>query len=570
MSNARHRLLTDDTGKMIAEAIGNLPGNTGNAATLDTTFGAMLDGSNTTHIFASWWPLSAANGDDKYTRLGRFFTMLSKAWAGKVYTLRGPDYRVSGDTALTPMADLADKLAAACYTEVTPLEDEWVDDDPMTWYVRANALSLADGTMNVLAVEGVDDGFDVTGNTAPVYTFSNALWTINYTDGQYEYKSWATQQMGGMWPYACDVDPENNHRPMTWHPTFGGSLTADGKLTSGVGNTMAIRKSASQGLTAARLWDAYEGTQSDTDVSWLLDMWQLRHYNLENSGILEGCTGYNKQYVVAMAEEGVKHVTVTAAQGATLIVGSNVCVGSHPEGTNTDRNTAANYDLVGCAEILSITSVTIDDVEYAQVELDISEAIDVPATGYVSTMPWATGSTERVPGHKDGSLISCTAGNTPARIAGIEVLDGAYALGLDPLWQSTWDANGNPKSTYHVYECRDSQRQASTYTNYTDTGIEFYSNASGWQYIKHHKITKTGLLIPEAIGGSTTTYLKSAFYFTAYSGVRAPWRFASLAIAGPAGLAAAAGGNTPSDALWYGRPRLSGSGKKRGEWQAAA
>ena len=61
----------------------------------------------------------------------------------------------------------------------------------------------------------------------------------------------------------------------------------------------------------------------------------------------------------------------------------------------------------------------------------------------------------------------------------------------------------------------------------------------------------------------------SAFNFNDSSGVRAPWRFANLNNTGNAGLAGANGNNTPSNANWNERPRLSGSGKKRGEWQAA-
>jgi len=50
--------------------------------------------------------------------------------------------------------------------------------------------------------------------------------------------------------------------------------------------------------------------------------------------------------------------------------------------------------------------------------------------------------------------------------------------------------------------------------------------------------------------------------------VRVPRRFMYLSYGGFGGLAGALGGATPSDAAWYGRPRLSGSGKKRGEWAA--
>ena len=49
----------------------------------------------------------------------------------------------------------------------------------------------------------------------------------------------------------------------------------------------------------------------------------------------------------------------------------------------------------------------------------------------------------------------------------------------------------------------------------------------------------------------------SAFNFNASSGVRAPWRFMNLNNGGNGGLAGANGNNTPGNANWNERPRLS-------------
>ena len=49
----------------------------------------------------------------------------------------------------------------------------------------------------------------------------------------------------------------------------------------------------------------------------------------------------------------------------------------------------------------------------------------------------------------------------------------------------------------------------------------------------------------------------SAFNFNDSSGVRAPWRFCNLNNGDNGGLAGANGNNTPSNANWNERPRLS-------------
>ena len=580
--SARRNYGVNDQLERIANALELQAGNVSEAL-LDAAFSGAVDGTNTTSLFRRWWKLAvdqieqASGTVNRYNLLCRWFTLIADAWGDKVYTLRFADYRVGSSPAMTPLADLAEKTAAPCCTELSVDSFHWTDEDPMTWYIRFNGLSLSDGTMNILSVEGIDDDFDITGNTAPVYTGYTALWRIWFTDGTYEYKTWATRQGGGMKPYAADVAPDGTHRPMHWTSTFGGSLTSGGKLTSGSGfgdgwernsNTPAWRRSASTGITDARKMSAYEGLWSDTDLDHLLDQWQLRHFNLENSGIIEGCLSYDFQYTVAVAEENVRRVILTTAQAANLLVGGCVEVGNHPSGTDTDRNTSANYDIIACANILSIESVTIDGTVYAAVNLDLSADVTIPETGYFSTMPWTPGSTERLPGHKDGSLYNCTNGKTPARIAGVEIIDGAYAVGLDPLWNSDYNAERSPKSIYTVYQCRSAVNQAGSITgNYESVGT-FQRENTGWQYEKHFAINDKGMMYPDAVGGASGTYLKSAFSFNSGSGVRAPWRFCGLNAGDRGGLAGANGALTPSDARWYGRPRLSGSGKTRGEWAA--
>lgn len=538
---------------------------------LDASFVLLINGTNTTEVFRRWWPFARQSdsqaGKNRYDTLTRWFAILQKAWSGKKYTIRFNHYSVSGVTTATPLDDLTGKTAAICATEETMNDLDWADEDPMTWYLRFNGLSLADGTMNVLAVEGVDDNFDISGNIAPVYTGRLALFKKHLVDETYEYKSFMTvAEDTSCSPWAADVDPTGAHRVMNWQATFAGSKTSSGKLTSGSGfhgqtwernaNTPAISNSANAGIVAARLWDEYEGIYSDTDVEPIIDLLQLRHFDLENSGIIEGCLNYNLDYVVAFAETGVTSVVVTEAQGANILVGSFLDVGTTVRGGQIARG-----------NVLRKEAITVEGTNYVRIHLDLPEAVNVTAEAHVASLPWTPGSTEHLPGHKDGSLYNCTDGKTPARIAGVEIIDGAYAVGLDPLWMSDYDETRSPKSIYTIHQVRDSEYQnGSIGSHHVESGT-FESENAGWQYVKHLEIRNDGMIVPDAVGGSSTTYLKSAFDFGASSGVRAPWRFCNLYGGGRGGLAGA-GGSSASTAGWYGRPRLSGSGKKRGEWAA--
>ena len=530
----------------------------GSAPQLDATYAAMMDGTNTTKIFRSWWPLSAGDTITKYERLCRFGRMLAASASDRKYTLRYYKDTVSSSPVMTPLDDLAGKSAAQLCTENTTPVKDWADEDQMTWYVRANALSLADGTMNVLAVEGVDPDFDIYGETAPVYTFSTALWIRRWTEGDYEYKSWATVNHGGYAPYAGDVAPDNKKRDLTWRPTFPGGYDSQGRLGSGYGQKPYNRKSGTQGIASARTVTPYEGLWNDADTIWILDMWQLRHFNLENSDICNGCQSYNFQYTVAAAESGVKRVLLTAAQAANIQTGSNVSVGSHPSGTNNDRNTAANFDLTDNATVISKDTVTVDGTEYVALNLDVDADLEIPATALVSTAPWSSGNTEQLPDHKDGACHSLTAGHNPLRVQGVEVMDGAYTIGLDPLYNVVnWDSTAK-HGDYLVYECRDSENLSGSITaNYEDTGITYAGMAQGWNWVKKFFKTAKAILFPETVGGSSTTYYKSGFYGAVSAGVRCPWRFGNLNDNSNYGLACENGNNTPGNANWNGRPRLS-------------
>lgn len=131
-------------------------------------------------------------------------------------------------------------------------------------------MSLADGTMDVLAIEGEEE-FDITGTLAPVYTFAPALLRRVIDDGSYLSKSWRSTLADGFTPYAENVAPNGKRRAMTWHATFPGGLNAKGALTSGAGLPVANFNSAATGLALARKQTAYDSVWGDCDscICWI-------------------------------------------------------------------------------------------------------------------------------------------------------------------------------------------------------------------------------------------------------------------------------------------------------------
>lgn len=563
-SAAAAKASEDSAAKSAEEAKASTP-----ASTLDGMYTAMLDGTNTWKIFKLWWPFAVTQSENKYSCLERFAAMLDTAWGDKTYTVRNIHESVSGDASGTPLDDLADgRSAAPLVTDASTGVADWAENDPMTWYVRANAKSLADGTMEVLAVE-TEAAFDVTGETAPVYCFSPALAVKEWDDGSYLYTSWHMRAGGGYVPMAGDVAPDGTHRLLTWHPAFYGGKNSAGGMTSGAGLLPMPWTSANAALPLARKLTAYDGLWCDCDTQFALMAWRLRHWTLSNSGQLEGCTYYNYQYTLAAAETGVKRVLLTKAQGTNLLVGSCVCLGERGSNTNNDRNQAYNHDVFNIAKILSVETVTVNDTEYAAVNLDLASTIDTTTTMLVSTMPWPNGTTEALPGHSDGCIGNLTNGKYPYRIAGMEMQIGVYCEELDPLWQVSLVDDDHWH--YDVYSCRDSEKLAGSITaNYQKVGEFDLPNANkwNWNYIRALNKMVAEAQIPTKFGGSSSTYVKAAFNSPGGAGVYAPWRFGALTGGGNCGLPCAHGYAGPGYSTWYGVPRLAGSGKKRGEWPA--
>lgn len=526
------------------------------ASTLDGMYTAMLDGTNTQKIFKLWWPFAVTQSENKYSCLERFAAMLDTAWGDKTYTVRNIHESVSGDASGTPLDDLADgRSAAPLVTDASTGVADWAENDPMTWYVRANAKSLADGTMEVLAVE-TEAAFDVTGETAPVYCFSPALAVKEWDDGSYLYTSWHMRAGDGYVPMAGDVASDGTHRLLTWHPAFYGGKNSAGGMTSGAGLLPMPWTSANAALPLARKLTAYDGLWCDCDTQFALMAWRLRHWTLSNSGQLEGCTYYNYQYTLAAAETGVKRVLLTKAQGTNLLVGSCVCLGERGSNTNNDRNQAYNHDVFNIVKILSVETVTVNDTEYAAVNLDLASTIDTTTTMLVSTMPWPNGTTEALPGHSDGCIGNLTNGKYPYRIAGMEMQIGSYCEELDPLWQASLVDDDHWH--YDVYSCRDSEKLAGSITaNYQKVGEFDLPNANkwSWNFIRALNKMAAEAQIPTKFGGSSNTYVKAAFCSPGGAGVYAPWRFGNLNDGGNCGLPCANGNNGPGNSNWNGVPR---------------
>ena len=214
--------------------------------------------------------------------------------------------------------------------------------------------------------------------------------------------------------------------------------------------------------------------------------------------IMAGCSSYNNQVAVALAETSVKRVLV-AAQGA-FVVGGTVSVGDIGTNTSIDRQNGYIHNIADRVRIASIESVAIESTSYIALNLDIDADITTTATTYVSAMPAYSGWTDDVIGHKDGSPVSNTDGKHPFRIKGVEFLNGQYAVASDTVLAMQADFN------HKVYTCDrwDTRLTSAVEDSYSLTGIIPGADSAGADFWEGDLAldTPTGAWYPSSVGTS--------------------------------------------------------------------
>lgn len=368
---------------------------------------------------------------------------------------------------------------------------------------------------------------------------------------------------------------DNSMRPFVVHSKYM-SRTESSKLTSYSGKIPTAWFSHNTSHSRSASTGAQYSGACVIDYAFLQLMAFIKYGRMTLDGVLQGCLNYNFQLYAQAAEEGVKRVLLTPTDAAKLKVGSGVLIGAY-NGETADRGTAANYSVTGQAGaiITAIESVTIDNVAYGAVTVDVSETFDTVANGsatsgttIISTFHWPNGSCDNVKGN-DGSPADPGSGVYPARLQGIEFAVGGYEVMADVILNLYQDGDDY---YYKPYLVNSTANQASSITeNYTQSSMRsLQPSSAAWQYIRKLSFADGIFFGTDTAGGSSSTFTRDAFYKNAATVATREWlAFGTLYHgAGYGGLSHLYGYNTLGLAYWNFLARLSPNGN-RGEWAAA-
>lgn len=373
-----------------------------------------------------------------------------------------------------------------------------------------------------------------------------------------------------IWPLAESVRPGNNGmRPWVVHSKYL-NHTVDGKLTSYSGPIPTAYNINHNSLhTLAAATGAGISGMCYCDWNFLQLMFWIKYASLSADGILQGCLVNNLTAAAAASEVGVKRILLDHDTAPAFEVGMGVLVGVKNDNNSIDRGSASCYNIstnAGC-KITAVEDVTIGDDTYKGIYVDVDEAFDTTSgSTCIASFHWPNGSCDGVLGN-DGSPAAPTGGKYPAKLQGIEYSVGGYEVLADAMLDCFKDGDDYLAQVNTVNRV---SKQASSLTgDYKPSGVIVDQPASAAnKYIKHEELND-GMFFPDLFGGSSSTYYKDQWYFSAQTqSLHEIYVFGFLSDGSAyGGLSNARVHYGLTTAAWHIVSRPSPNGN-RGEWQA--
>lgn len=443
---------------------------------------------------------------------------------GKVYQTRFYKFDVNPTSDGTKM--LANEgLVCEPSTDTVEGRDDY-ESIPLFKWVRCNYKREADGTPYPVAIEG-DKNYKTDGDV-DVGSMMMSFWykVVENSDYIDYYISDSPNEALGLEPWVNCVRADGTLVPWNIYSCYFSGIAKDGNLRSQPNLKPENFQSYQNMMTNyPKKGEGYFGAGVDLETFQIIFL-AIKYATKNSQTVFSGTTGYNFQYQASVQRsEKDTYFPVTQAQKNNIIIGSSVYVGypSDNNGTpNYDRGVTTMREYANMAKVLRIE----DDGDNARVYLDCEPFDTMPKTVgaisaqiTISSMHWYSGTTDKVVGHYDGSIVSNTNSKYPYRVQGIEFAVGGYLLASDTVMDIQSDMS---KNVYLLNKGAERSSNIETIkANSTLIGTVPAANGSNDYWIGDVGI-KDGAWYPKSKGTSNTTGVADYIYFggTATSGQR--------------------------------------------------
>lgn len=325
-------------------------------------------------------------------------------------------------------------------------------------------------------------------------------------------------------PFGCKPS-DNSFRQYTVHTKYM-NHTENGKMTAYAGVPATARSISHNGLIslASATGTGYSGT-SITDWAFILMMLFVKYGSLTADGILQGCVANDNRHAALVAETNTQRILIASGQASRYPVGCRILIGTRTSASDTyDRYPAETYSISGAdgCKVTAVEEVSIDSSNYTAVYVDCTPFDTVvdsttPAnTTFIRSWHWDNGTCDSVLGN-DGSPVSYSSGQYPAKIQGIEYSVGGYETMGDCILKLYQDTEDTSVYYYEPYTVKKTANQATAISsNYVASGIKTKQpSASTWAYITKMTLSKGLLFATNLTGGSSSTFHRDQGYLLA-------------------------------------------------------
>lgn len=474
---------------------------------------------------------------------------------GRVYQTRFYKFETNPTSEGTKMLANAN-LVCQPSTDTEQGQDDYANI-PLFQWVHCNYKREADGTPYPIAIEG-DKNYKTTGDV-DVGSMMMSFWYKVEENGDYidYYISDSPNALLGLKPWINCIRADGTTVPWNIYSSYFSGLASDGKLRSQP-NLRPENFQSYQNMATnyGKKGTGYFGAGVDLETFQIL-MIAIKYATKSSQTVFAGTTSYNFQYQAAVQRsEKDTYFPVTQAQKNNIIIGSSVYVGypSDNNGTpNYDRGVTTMREYANMAKVLRIE----DDGDNARVYLDCEPFDTMPKTVgtisaqiTISSMHWYSGTTDKVVGHYDGSIVSNTNSKYPYRVQGIEFAVGGYLLASDTVMDIQSDMS---KNVYLLNKGAERSSNIETIkANSTLIGTVPAADGSNNYWIGDVGI-KDGAWYPKSKGTGNTTGVADYIYFggTATSGQREYCMGGDLWSGSDAGACCLLCGHRLSSARWY-------------------
>ena len=409
---------------------------------------------------------------------------------GKEYGIRIPK---TAETDCVKLGANADIPIPTTSTIASPGNDPYISEGGPFRYLVANCGVDDNGVPFCTGIKG-DDHFSFKPAKYQVVSMIPIFW-IKIEEFETYIDLWISDTWHpGYKVFAGSVLPDGTLRPYIPIARYGLSIDSEGNARSVSGakcETLTVSHNSliSQCKTATT---GYSGKTS-MDELYVKIMLLMKYATKNSQKYFSQCSGYYYQYLLSVAETGVKRVILTNDQADTLLVNSGMQLGTNTTGANSaDRNTTLARDIFYDEQITRIE--TYDDSHKAVYFDNVTGTFDTTTSCLLSTSHWWTGTCDDVYG--DGSPSNCTGQKEPFAIQGIELGYGFFEIVGNEIFANK---DGLGWDLYVNYDSRNETTGVNS--SYTQIDLNLANNGYGlYPYIDYGCSSQA-----TSTGGSTST-----------------------------------------------------------------